>query len=114
MEDKISQNNSNDLPTYMRLYDELKQSVEKYPPTLLKPQKMCSILNSLPKEHREVIYLLILHHDQLHQGSNKSWRNNPYKGQTFQGGCGVKFSLTNFPEELKIVITKYLERITQN
>jgi hypothetical protein len=94
-----------------KLYDELKESVEKFPPTKIKPQRMCSILNSLPKEHREVIYLLILHHDQTQPNSTKTWRNNPYKGQTFQGGCGVKFSLVTFPSQLQTIITRYLENI---
>jgi hypothetical protein len=95
------------------LYDELKDSVEKLPPNKNQAKQVCSVLNSIPKEHREMIYLLILHHNYLHQGSGKGWRSNPYKGQTFEGGRGVKFNWMALPVPLQIIIIRYLERITE-
>lgn len=93
------------------LYDEIKKSSQNTPPTKLKPQKTCSILNSLPKEHRDVIYLLILHHEQIQEDGTKGWRCNPYKGHTFDGGKGVKFSWMSLPVPLQNIIMRYLENI---
>jgi len=94
------------------LYDSIVQSVHDDPPRKRDMRKLCSIINSIPKEHRILIQLLIIHHEQLNGSSSKTWRANPYKGRTFEGGKGVIYNMNFFPPDLQDIIAKYIEMIT--
>ena len=90
------------MPQRFDLYDSIVRSVEDSPPRKRDVRKLCSIINSVPKEHRVVIQIVIIHHEQLNgSGSGQSWRANPYKGRTFEGGKGVIYNMNFFPPDLQ-------------
>jgi len=43
---------------------------------------------------------------------SKTWRANPYKGRTFEGGKGVIYNFNFFPPDLQDIIARYVEMIT--
>jgi len=94
------------------IYDEMLASLAETPVQKMDPRKLCSVISSVHKEHREIIYMFILHHDQLHGVSSKTWRTNPYKGKTFEGGKGVKYNWVHLPGDLQDIIVRYIEKIS--
>ena len=95
------------------LYDRLLASVKENSPQKMDMRKMCSVIRSFPEEHRVVLYVLIKHHEHLHGSGSKTWRVNPYKGKTFEGGKGVMFNFNFFPPLLQDIIARYIEWISQ-
>jgi len=94
------------------LYDKIVISTEEQPPRKRDMRKLCSIISSFPKEHRIIMQLLILHHEQLNGSGSKTWRANPFKGRTFEGGKGVIYNFNFFPPDLQDIIARYVEMIT--
>jgi len=93
----------------IKSYDEILKSIEENPVQKMDSGKLCSVLCNISKEHREHLYMFIIHHYQL-TGST-TWKNNPYKGKTFDGGKGVKFNWMNLPPKLQDIFTRYIEQI---
>ncbi len=100
------------MPQQFDLYDSIVKSVDDHPPQKRNVRKLCSIISSFPKEHRIITQLLIVHHEQLNGSGSKTWRANPYKGRTFEGGKGVMYNLNFFPSDLQDIIARYVEMIT--
>jgi hypothetical protein len=95
------------------LYDRLEVLVAETPPKTIEHRKLCSIIHDLPMEHREMIHLLLLHDEAIKGSGVKTWRSNPYKGKTFEGGQGVLYNMTYFPSDLIQKLVKYIELITE-
>ncbi len=93
-------------------YNEIVRSLEETPVQKMEPRKLSSILSSLPKTHREHLYMFIVHYDQLHGVGSKTWRSNPFKGKTFEGGKGVKYNWVHLPPKLQKIFTRYIETIS--
>lgn len=100
------------MPQRFDLYDTIAKSVEEQPPQKRDIRKLCSTISSFPKEHRIVTQLLIIHHEQLNSSGSKTWRANPYKGKTFEGGKGIIYNYNFFPPDLQDIIARYVEMIT--
>ena len=96
----------------VQIYDELVEDLKDKPAKEMNPRKLCSIINSVNLEHREIIYILILHHSKLKTPNSKTWNINPYKGKTFEGGKGVKYNWVHLPSDLQNIIVKYIEKIS--
>lgn len=93
-------------------YDQIVESLKEKPVQKMEARKLCSVLGSLPKEHREYLYMFIIHHERIHGSGTKSWRANPYKGKTFDGGKGVKYNWMDLPPKLQEIFTRYIEIIS--
>lgn len=81
-------------------------------------QQLCSIINQLPEEEAENIYLLILHYYTVIENSGPYYPNIEskkliYKGKTFENGKGAVFMLKNLPIPLQNIIAKYVTMITE-
>ena len=95
-------------------------------------KSICTSINSLPIDHSEIIYAMIIHHYLLDM-KNKSFSPNldqvvaqlkgisenrrtnlqqPYGVRIFNSGRGVMFTLSNLPQELQRVIGLYVTSIT--
>lgn len=96
----------------IKSYDEIVEHLNNNPARKMESRKLCSVLCSLPKEHREYLYMYIVHHDQLHGTKTKTWRSNPYKGKTYDGGKGVMYNWMNLPPKLQDIFTEYIRRIS--
>lgn len=100
-------------PPKFQIYDELVEDLKETPAKKMDPRKLCSIINSVNLEHREILYILILHHSKLKSTNSKTWNMNPYKGKTFEGGKGVKYNWVHLPSDLQDIIIKYIEKISE-
>jgi hypothetical protein len=62
---------------------------------------------SLPIEHRENIYLLILHFAK----SKNVKGSTPYGSTTNDGGKGIQFMINKLPIQLQKLIEKYINEV---
>lgn len=112
----------------MRLYDTLLAQTNICNRNWL---EICSMINQLNDEQLEILYSLIIHHyiqEQLKKGHNiddikqqlmkdesKGKRKiifHPYKGKGFDSGKGCTYVTKNLPDQLQIVIARYVDTIT--
>jgi len=98
------------LKMTFKLYDKLKfevdmNSANNYELT----NELRATINRLPNEHREIFYVLILHHAQL----NNDIALIPYKARVGNGDKGITFDATNLPVDLVKILVQYLYNITE-
>ena len=93
--------------------------------------QICNTINKFPKEHIEMIYVLIIHHFFLEssmkanqpvdltmsslmtdRGRTKS-KSLPYGGKTFENGKGAIYTVEKIPDGLKRVISAYVHIVTE-
>jgi len=113
------------------LYDDL---VSKIDANEIDWLKVCSTINSLPIEHLEIIYALILHHyllDMQMKSANpnltiyidrlrgfadgrKPHIQQPYGVRVFSSGKGIMFTVNSLPEQLQHIISTYVYSISKS
>jgi len=108
-----TKNKSRESILKFQIYDDLVEELTYKPAKEMESRKLCSIINSINLEHREILYALILHHSKLKSNNSKTWNMNPYKGKTFEGGKGVKYNWVHLPKNLQDIIIKYIEKISE-
>jgi len=90
-----------------KLYDNLVESIKNTPVEKYVISNICSTIgNFLTIEHRNLLFLIIYHHYQLH--NNKSKKTCPYNGNVYPIGKGVSFNMNNFPDDLVHLIVRYI------
>ena len=86
-------------------------------------KEVTSIITSLPVEHTEIIYSLILY--SFYRGvpvpetdliSNKGWGKNktvkiPYSGKILPGNKGIRYQVDLLPEETLKVVSEYIDYV---
>lgn len=94
------------------LYDELKGQITEQQQAL-SIQSLCLTITNLGQDHGEIIFALIHHHSLLEEQG--SFKTIPYGGQIPKGGINlVQFNPAVLPGDLKLIIAKYLEKISQD
>ncbi len=95
-----------ELPEF-ELYDKLVLSINNKPIESYVINSICSTIGRyLSLEHREMLFLIIYHHYQLH--NNKSKKMCPYNGNIYPRGKGASFNMNYFPEDLLHIIIRYI------
>lgn len=89
------------------LYDYLVDKLNEGVAQSVDVKRMCLAINNLEEEHNENIYILIFHHETL-ENKGVSFRSNPYRSKTMDGGKGVIFTLSEFPGKLQQIIALYI------
>jgi hypothetical protein len=78
-------------------------------------RQICPIINRLPMQNREKIYILILHHRQLEVRTNfnlsKDKSTIPYEGKTFDTGKGVIYNPAKLPVRMQEIIIQYVKEL---
>ena len=70
--------------------------------------QLAATLGSLPEEHLELVYALILcHYEEVNQGTK--FHSEPFGGTVFEGGRGISFNSKKIPPVLVNIIHAYLE-----
>ncbi len=103
------------------LYDDLLTQITKDTSMVIDPSRICRTLSIIDKEHAEIVFLLIHHHNILENGI--SLKIVPYSGTTgamsnrdnnkdSELKC-VNFYFTSLPAKLKSIIAKYLEIVAK-
>jgi hypothetical protein len=101
-----SSESSSDLPPF-KLYDDLVESIKKRPVDKYVINSICSTIGRfLSLEHRNMLFLIIYRHYQIH--NNKSKKSFPYNGNTYPTKKGAAFNMNNFPEDLRHLIVRYI------
>ena len=93
-----------------KIYDNLLKMMEKKNHTkemVLEGEHRATI-NTLPMEHREILYAIILHYYKKHVNHNTG-SEIPYKAKIGIGGKGVTFDTNNLPRELQEMIIEYIK-----
>lgn len=88
------------------LYDRLTQVL---PEPNWDLRRLCATINSLPDEHMELIYALILHHAL--QNSKFNPQSLPFSGKLPDGKKGLIYTGTHLPAPLQAILTAYV-RVT--
>lgn len=73
-------------------------------------RRLCATINSLPDEHMELIYALILHHALL-QNPKFNPQSLPFSGKLPDGKKGLIYTGTHLPVPLQAILTAYV-RVT--
>lgn len=101
-----------------QLYDQLaKRAISFAQPKDLETRwrQICPIINQLPMENREKIYIMIVHHQHVEERTNfKTTKNKstiPYEGKTFDTGKGVLYNPTKLPVRLQEIIVQYVKEL---
>ena len=103
----------------MELYRQLEEFEPNTSVSDVDEVRIANRIETLDKEHQTWFFALILHH-YLQNNKNVSAlkeRSMPYKGYTISTGKGVKYFLNKFPDDLKIILIKfilYLEESNSN
>lgn len=87
------------------LYDILLQKAKDIDVKDFGISKLCSSARKMTKEHAELVYALILHHNS----GKEIFAQIPYGGKVMTGGKGVTFHLSVFPLELQAIIIAYIK-----
>lgn len=87
-------------PLYDKLVEKCKTKQE------FNLDNLCYTINSLNKEHSEIIYSIILHH-AIVSGMDVS-NNPPYEIKTLPVGKGMTVKLDKLPNELQRILYCYL------
>jgi len=90
------------------LYDQITKKMDGTETSLTKNN--CDTILRLNQDHLNIIYLLILHSYRL---KNNNSTNLPYGCKTVSNGKGISFRrLTQIPENVQKIISRYLSMIT--
>jgi|SRR5579871_3439797 len=73
---------------------------------------ICRTINSLKKEHAEIIYVMIYHHEICNSGKGIGFHLIPYKGKVVNNSTGgIIFAFNSLPNQLQHIIALYIEEI---
>lgn len=87
-------------------------------------EHICSTVKILPKEHNEIIFIIIIHFYITSNKRNKSIelivsqlktkksKKMIFSGERLTGGKGFIFTFNNFPKDLQNIINTYIKVIT--
>jgi hypothetical protein len=115
-----------------KIYDELLIDAPSVKLSDDEIKKVCSTINSLPLEHVEIIFALIVHYyiselraksphfssrdvqQILHDisSSRNSGLSQPYGVRKFNAGKGVIFTMNTLPEGLQQIVISYVRKIS--
>jgi hypothetical protein len=95
-----------------KLYSYLVQRANKYQPRF-KVSEISQDIPNLPREHLENIFLLIYHHESKDNDDIESC-SMPYRSTTVSDGKGILFELSNIPPFLLLIISHYLDYVTES
>lgn len=94
------------------IYDELMKKAntkKNNDKDLMLNKKYQLTIVTLPEEHREIVYTLILHH---WLSTNNDISLIPYDGVVGKNGKGVTFDCEKFPSLLQKIIIEYINLIS--
>lgn len=89
-----------------QLYDQLAKKAPSFDDQKEREKQwrqICPVINRLPLENLENIYVLILHHQKEQKAII------PYGGKTFDTGKGVIYTVANLPTRLQEIILQYIK-----
>lgn len=87
------------------LYDQLAQ-INCEPEWDLR--RLCATINTLPDEHMETLYALILHHALQAQKTSVGSHHLPFSGKLPNGRKGIIYTGTHLPTPLQNVLIAYV------
>jgi hypothetical protein len=100
--EKLVKIDTTDVAENLPLYDTLDSDK-----TLIDISTICRTILLLDNEHTRNIYAIILHHYILENGNIPN--APPYRGAVFVGGKGIKFTWSDLPDKLQLVIANYID-----
>lgn len=100
------------LPLYGDLLNTVKKNKESQ---FVDIKKVCQTVKTMGsyltkeelKEHYDIIYALILHHDAL-QNRGKSLSVSPYQTRILNGGKGIIVMFPSLPVTLQRIVAQYI------